>query len=187
MEKVKEFCNCIRQRSIEHKIAFQRITDLPSIMASIIRQELDSMVRVIYLLSISDLHERNKLIKQTIDGNKWTIKTQKGKQRHITDREMVELANRLQGWTKSVYKFGCAFIHLSSHHAYNIKNPLESISKAEKEDIISHMRSYHGGPNSDSPSFEELAAYFPRVFEKITDNLDCYIKELEQLNITNNE
>ena len=160
-------------------MAVKRTTDLPGIMASIIRQELDSMVRVIYLLSVSDLSERKRLIGQTIDGNKWTVETQKGKQRQIADREMVELANQLQGWTKSVYKFGCAFIHLSSRHAYNSKTPFKSLSDTEKEDILSHMRHYHGGPNSDSPSFEELATYFPLVFEKITSNLECYLKELE--------
>ena len=179
MNKVNEFCNYIRQRSNEHKIAIKRTTDLPGIMASIIRQELDSMVRVIYLLSISDDDERKRLIGQTFDGNKWTIETANGKQRQINDREMVELANRLQGWTKSVYKFGCAFIHLSSWHAYNSKNPFESLSEIEKEDILTHMRHYHGGPNSDSPSFEELATYFPMIFEKIASNLECYLKELE--------
>ena len=73
-------------------------------------------------------------------------KVPKGKERQITDREMVELANLLQGWTKSVYKFGCPFIHLSNSHAYNSKNPFESLPDTEKEDILSHMRHYHGGP-----------------------------------------
>jgi hypothetical protein len=179
MDKVKEFYKNIRQRSDEHKKAINRTTDLPGITASILRQELDSMVRVIYLLSISDLGERKRLIEQTVDGKKWTVETKKGKQREITDREMVELSNQLQGWAKSVYKFGCAFIHLSSFHAYKSKNPFEFLSDTEKEDILFHMRHYHNGPNSDSPSFEELAMYFPMVFEKIASNLDCYLKELE--------
>ena len=119
------------------------------------------------------------MIEQTIDGNKWTIETPKGKERQITDREMVGLVNQLQGWTKSVYKFGGAFIHLSNSHAYNSKNPFESLSNTEKEDILSHMRHYHGGPSTDSPSFEELATYFPMVFVKIASNLECHLKELE--------
>jgi hypothetical protein len=153
--------------------------DLPGVMASILRQELDSMVRVIYLLSISDLNERNRLIEQTLDGKKWTVETKTGKERQITDHEMVEISNKLQGWTKSVYKFGCAFIHLSSYHAYSSRNPIESLSDIEKKDILSHMRCYHNGPNSDFPSFEELAIFFPMVFEKIASNLECYLKELE--------
>jgi REP element-mobilizing transposase RayT len=179
MDKVKQFCNCIRQRSDEHKKAIQRTADLPGIMASIIRQELDSMVLVIYLLAISDLNERKRLIQQTINGNKWIIKTIKRKERHITDRELVELANQLQGWTKSVYKFGCAFIHLSNSHAYNSKNPFESLPDTEKNDILSHMRYYHSRPSTDYPSFEELATYFPMIFEKIASNLECYLKKIE--------
>jgi hypothetical protein len=179
MDKLEEFCKYIRQRSNEHKIAVSRTRDLPGIVASIIRQELDSMVRVIYLLSICNVYERIKLIEQTIDGKKWTVETQNKKQNQITDREMVELADKLQGWTKSVYKFGCAFIHLSNRHAYNNNNPFESLPDTEKEDIVSHMRYYHGGPNSDFPSFEELSTYFPMVFEKIASNLECYLKQLE--------
>ncbi len=179
MDKVKEFCKNIRQRSNEHKSAINRLTDLPSVMASILRQELDSMVRGIYLLSFSDLNERKRLMEQTIDGIKWTVENKKGKQRGITDREMVELSNQLQGWAKSVYKFGCAFIHLSSFHAYKSKNLFDSLLDIEREDILSHMRYYHNGPNSDSTSFEELAMYFPKVFEKISGNLECYLKKLE--------
>jgi hypothetical protein len=100
MDKLEEFCKYITQRSNEHKKAVSRIRDLPGIVASILRQELDSMVRVIYLLSISDLTERNRLMEQTIYGKKWTIETKNRKQREITDREMVELSNQLQGLAK---------------------------------------------------------------------------------------
>ncbi len=85
-------------------------------MVAILRQEVDSMIRVIYLLSITDLSERQRLIEASVSGNPWTIK---GKKAQITDREMAELSGRLHGWVASVYKFGCAFIHLSSFHDYN--------------------------------------------------------------------
>jgi hypothetical protein len=58
------------------------------------------------------------------------------------------------------------------------KNPLDSLTDSEKEDILSHMRFYHNGPNCDSLSFEELATYFSMVFDKIVGNLECYLKEL---------
>ena len=41
------------------------------------------------------------------------------------------------------------------------------------------MRYYHGGPISGRPSFEELAMYFPSVFEKIARNLENYLNDLE--------
>jgi hypothetical protein len=158
----------------------ERINDLPGMMASILRQELDSMVRVIYLLSIRNVQERERLIDQALKGDKWTVTTANGKNKKVTDREMVELSNKLQGWSFSVYKFGCSFIHLSNFHDYSASNPFEQIDDEEKYNILSHLRQYHGGPQSDAPKFEELSRYFPKVFEKIAANLDCYISDLEE-------
>jgi hypothetical protein len=179
MEDTKRFCEILRKRSCEHAEAMKRVNDLPGMMVSILRQELDSMIRAVYLLSISDFDERKRLIKQTLDGCKWTELTKNGKAKPITDRDMVELSNKLQGWTLSVYKFGCSFIHFSSFHGYTLVNPFTQIDSDEQKNILDHLRHYHGGPMSDTPSFEELARYFPRVFDKIAGNLECYIKDLE--------
>lgn len=138
------------------------------------------MIRVIYLLQITDLNERLRLIKSTLKGEKWNVPTPKGKYRDVTDREMVDLAQQLQGWTQSVYKFGCAFVHLSDFHNHLVQNPLQRLSKAERQDILSHMRNYHGGPSHDNPDMEEISDYLPRVFDKISGNLKCYIEDLER-------
>lgn len=179
MDKVSAFCQIVRKRSREHSEAMRRLYDLPGMMASILRQELDSMVRAIYLLNTSDRYERERLMTQTLDGEVWTVLTANGKYRNVTDREMVEVSNRLEGWTLSVYKFGCAFIHLSRFHGYSDSDPFQYISTTEQEHILRHMRYYHGGPISDRPSFEDLAMYFPSVFEKIAGNLENYLKDLE--------
>ena len=185
MDIVNKFCEILRKRSSEHAEAMKRANDLPGIMASILRQELDSMVRAIYLLSIVDLNERSRLIKQTLDGEKWTRKTAKRKNKRITDKEMVDLSNELQGWTLSVYKFGCSFIHFSNNHDYSSENPFEKLDSDGKKNILEHLRNYHCGPTNDNPSFEELATYFPGVFDKIAGNLECYIKDLENNKIIN--
>lgn len=179
MEEIKKFCEIVRKKSVEHREAMHRVHDLPGMMVSILRQELDSMVRAIYLLNIDDIPERKRLIKQSLMGEKWTIATRNGKNRKVTDREMVDLANELQGWTLSVYKFGCAFIHFSNFHDYSASNPFESLDAKEKTDILEHLRYYHGGPLNDNPSFDELSNYFPRVYEKIASNLECYVKDIE--------
>jgi hypothetical protein len=147
---------------------------------SILRQELDSMIRVIYLLSVNDLTERQRLIDSTLRGERWKFRTTKGRWRDVTDREMVDLAQQLQGWTKSVYKFGCAFVHLSDFHNHLAENPFDKLEASEKQDILSHMRCYHGGPCHDNPDMVELSLYVPQVFEKIASNLKCYLKQLEQ-------
>jgi hypothetical protein len=175
------FCETIRSRSKENRIAlscFQKYDNVISPAFSILRQELDSMIRVIYLLTIKDVSLRENLIDKTLNGGKWII-IEKGKKRKIKDCDMVDVANKLQGWSKSVYKFGCGFIHLSYLHDHNAKNPFDSLSSSDKSDILTHMRYYHHGPKSDNPSMQELCLYIPRIFNKIAENLDCYLRQLE--------
>lgn len=177
MSQIDIFCRQARNRSREHRLAMQLLSraNLIGQMTAILRQELDSMVRVIYLLAQS-AERRTMLIEASVDGRKWCQETSNAA---VTDREMVELAQRLHGWTRSVYKFGCAFIHLSSLHDYNDRDPLRQLPSDERGDIIQHCRHYHGGPNSNDPDFQDLAVYLPRALEKIADNLECYLQHLE--------
>src|SRR5437879_5017325 len=178
MTSLETFCRQIRARSSEHREAIHLVHGrrLLSQMVAILRQELDSMVRVIYLLSIADKPYRQQLVDASVKGAKWTAK---GKSACITDREMVELAQSLHGWRQSVYKFGCAFIHLSSFHDYEHRDPLLALPKNEKAAILKHMHAYHGGPTVSDPTFEDLLPYLPQVFEKVASNLECYVKQLK--------
>lgn len=145
-------------------------------MIAVLRQELDSMIRVIYLLTQST-ERRNFLVDALIRGKKWTREDSRQK---ITDRDMVDLAQNLQGWTQSVYKLGCAFIHLSYLHDYNDRDPLLQLPAEERRDIMAHLRSYHGGPAPGAECFEDLVPYLPRVLEKISRNLEHYLERLEK-------
>jgi hypothetical protein len=144
-------------------------------MLAVLRQELDSMVRVIYLLTQA-LPRRALLLQDSIEGRK---RSQEGSRTPVTDREMVDLAQHLQVWTRSVYKFGCAFIHLSNLHDYNDRDPLEQLPHDERQDVVRHCRAYHGGPHTGAPIFADLVPYIPRVLEKIASNLECYLAKLE--------
>lgn len=144
-------------------------------MVSVLRQELDSMVRVIYLLAQGP-DRRSELIEASVRGDKWS---QDGSRARVTEREMVELSQTLQGWTQSVYKFGCAFIHLSCLHDYNDRDPLAQLPETERRDILEHCRHYHGGPHDGAERFDDLVSYLPRVLEKIASNLECYLGALE--------
>lgn len=177
------FCGMIRNRSEENRRAIQCFSRPHGVLSpaiSILRQELDSMIRVIYLLAVKDITERQRLIDSTLRGERWKVRNPKGKLRDVTDREMVDLAQQLQGWTKSVYKFGCAFVHLSDFHNHLAENPFDKLEESEKQDILSHMRHYHSGPCHDNPDMAELSLYVPQVLEKIGSNLECYLKQLEQ-------
>lgn len=176
MTPAETFCRQTRARSAEHRSAIRALRDTPGQVVSILRQELDSMVRVIYLLAQPDRTYRNQLIASAISGKTWTVK---GSRHRITDRVMVDLAQKLHGWTRSVYEFGCGFIHLSNLHDYRTRDPLTQISPAERDTILEHLRYYHGGPSNPAPTFDDIVPLLPRVFDKIADNLACYLKQLE--------
>lgn len=177
MSYLATFIRQIRSRSREHQVAMKLLAQekLAGQMSSVLRQELDSMVRVIYLLTLG-LERRELLIEYSVRGEIWN---REGSRARITDRAMVDLAQNLHGWTQSVYKFGCAFIHLSDLHDYNDRDPLLQLPVQERQDILNHCRNYHGGPSPDAERFEDLVRYFPRILEKISSNLECYLGDLE--------
>lgn len=92
---------------------------------------------------------------------------------------MVDLADKLNGWTQSVYKFGCAFIHLSLFHSYASHNPFESISVEELYSVKSHLNKYHNFPMDYDVTMNTVSPYLPMVFDKIAGNLEWYIQKLE--------
>jgi hypothetical protein len=142
---------------------------------SVLRQELDSMVRVIYLLG-QPIAERERLINLTLIGKKWKHRSNA----NVTDKCMVDLADSLNGWTASVYKFGCAFIHLSSFHDYTFNDPFENLEQDEIDSIKKHLNYYHGFPLTTTLTMQSISFYLPMVFDKIEENLECYLKYLEE-------
>jgi hypothetical protein len=183
MSPLPIFLRQVRSRSLEHQRAMQLLSaaGLAGQMVSVLRQELDSMIRVIYLLA-QGTERRELLIDASVRGEKWA---QEGSRAKVTDREMVELSQTLQGWTQSVYKFGCAFVHLSGLHDYNDRDPLEQLSTAEREDILEHCRYYHGGPDLGAEYFRDLVPYLPRILRKISENLEWYLAALERGEVRN--
>lgn len=174
MSNLEIFIRQIRSRSAEHKKAMNILAEyhLRGQMIAILRQELDSMIRVIYLLKQqTDL--RAALIDSCVRGERWRIS---GK--IVTDKDMVNLATQLHGWSAVVYKFACAFIHLSALHDYNDRDPLSLLPICERIDILEYCRNYHGGPQNKDADFADLVTYIPNVLSKIAGNLECYLDDL---------
>ena len=186
------FCDIVTQRSGEHSCAInillqqqlygQVISILRQELDSMVRvmfllKELDSMVRVMFLLSISDLNLREHFINQTLEGIKWSYPNTK---KVVTDKQMVDLADKFYGWPFFVYKLGCAFIHLSAMVYYKNSNPFLLLSVSERNDITRFLHQYHSFPLELELNLENIIPYLDKVFNKVSSNLACYIEDLRQ-------
>lgn len=175
----EQFCKILKERSKEHKVAVKLMLEnkMYGQIISILRQELDSMVRTIFILEKSDLDVRNHYMSQTLNNQKWTFPNSRAL---VTDRHMVELSNNLFGWSLSVYKLGCAFIHLSPMSNYTNENPFSYLPDAEIQDIKQHLHNYHNFPLEEELNLETINPYLSKVFTKVTDNLEYNIEQLEE-------
>jgi hypothetical protein len=98
---------------------------LTSVMVGLLRQELDSTVRVMFLLAQRDRSLRARLIEDSVHGRRWRVPTPAGKETLVTDRELIELGESLTGWARNVYRFGCSF-------------------EAARTEFLARLRSYPG-------------------------------------------
>jgi hypothetical protein len=142
-----------------------------SVEACILRMELDSLVRVTYLNHRCDGPRRCELLNRaTTPGTKFGV----------TDRHMVDFAEGLTGWARRVYDYCNAFIHLSSQHDYGAQDPFQHLDHDERTAIASYLQQYHGGTVTADSTFEEIADYVPKVFDKIARNLEIELSMLER-------
>ncbi len=164
-----------KSRSIENQKAFEVLMDngCYGVAAGLLRQELDTLIRVAYLCDEDiDVEFGRQLIKDSVEGRRWKKINIKGKYVPITDREMVNLAKHLGGWEGYVYDFGCKFIHLSNAHYYEFADPIEDLATEDKDLIISYLKDKHDYPHKEL-TFELVKPFLPNVMKKITENIDC--------------
>jgi hypothetical protein len=168
----------VRKRSRENREALVLLhgSALTGNVMAVLRQELDSMVRCVFLLSVSDRLYRKRLVEDSVSGRPW--RTVDGR-RKITDRDMVDLTSRLHGWTLNVYAFGCGFIHLSAFHDYPDRDPFDSLTPEDRKAIGHYLSHYHGVTADATTKLRGIEWVLPGVFDKIANNLECYIKDLE--------
>lgn len=177
---IDKFCHIAKKRSIDNMESFSLLYDARKYgnCFSILRQELDSLVRMIFLLKIDDRSKRLHLMEQTIEGEKWSFR-ENGKKHIITDKDMVDVSDTLFGWAGYVYKFGCGFIHLSNLHNYLEEDPFSKLSLTDKRNIINFMHQYFLNNLTMSSTTADFIEYLPKIMEKISGNLHCYIQEIK--------
>ena len=129
------------------------------------------MVRVMYLNHHGDGARRAELLRRA---------TTPGIKFGVFDRDMVNFAEGLTGWARRVYDYGNGFVHLSSQHDYGVRDPFQQLDHDERTALATYLQQYHGGTVSADSTFEEVADYVPKVFDKITQNLKVELDTLER-------
>ena len=173
--ELMEFCRIVRQRSAENAKAMLALSDIPSQQVSVLRQELDSMFRVIWMTTRNDL-ERQRLAEVfTSDGR---FLDPNGKR--ITDFCMANVARLHYGWVSRIYDFGCKFIHLTKAHDYVNRDPLSDITVAERNEIRTFFHVFHGAVLSENFTYMDVVPLIPSIFAKLQSNLKYELSKLEK-------
>lgn len=145
-----------------------------AIAGAVLRMELDSMIRVVYLLRTPQARER--ILASCVAGAGF-----KDGARRIKDLDMRTVAVDDNGWVNAVYEFGNRFVHLTDAHDYAQVDPFAVYE--HREEVISYLNQHHrdkvpGRPLDGNSTLTDIALYAPHVLEKITSNLHIHLDQL---------
>ena len=179
-EIISQFIELVKNRSEENRLSLNNLYEnhLLGNCISILRQEIDTFIRIIYLGRLDSVHERERLITLTFNDEKWNTLTINNKTKNITDKDMVDIASEIKGYVQYLYKFGCGFIHLSNYHNYKTENPFDRLNLGEQIDIKFYLHQYHGFPIENDLTIETIEYLIPDVFNKISQNMLYYNEQL---------
>lgn len=175
-EDFQIFRRSVEARSKEHHQAMGVAVALGwwAIVGTVLRMELDSMVRVLYLLRTPGARQR--ILASCVAGGGF-----KDGGRRIQDRDMVAVAVADNDWVSAVYEFGNKFVHLTDAHDYAEIDPFSAYE--HREEVIRYLNQHHRHRLPDRPlnnesTLADIALYAPYVLEKITSNLRNYLEWL---------
>jgi hypothetical protein len=121
-ENVETFCRTTKARSREHHEAMRVALDKGwlAIAGSVLRMELDSMMRVIWLLRHPDT--RDQILASCIAGKGFNAGTRIRDSDMVADADLEIAADAANEnyWVQAVYYFGNTFVHLTNAHDYAV-------------------------------------------------------------------
>jgi hypothetical protein len=173
------FINSIKSRMEENKKAFSLLMQekLYSLIGSILRLELDSLIRMAYINSKKDESDKEVLLSQFINGNRWSYE-----KKLVTDRMMLNnLMCRLGlGWAEPIYDICCAFIHLSPYHDWGEIEPTNNLTIENRKTIVEHVKAHQHKDLDLNFGFYDLVSIADGIFDKLQGNLKCEIETFEK-------
>ncbi|MFD6568547.1 hypothetical protein [Micromonospora profundi] len=171
-EEFAFFAKATEERSAEHRQMINTAVENKwwSVAGSLLRMELDSLIRVNYLRTHPN--DRAQILSACVAGLGFGIpKQDRAGIKRIPDAVMVPKG----GWEQRVYDFGNRFVHLTEAHNHTERDPFIALPQNERKAIVEYLDHYHRGKSGveilsvDSP-FNDVARYAPHVLAKIADN-----------------
>jgi hypothetical protein len=144
---------------------------------SIMCQELDQIISLLFLLNRNQ-YEKEHLVRLSINSQKWFFLNGDNKKVYITEKEIINYADSLQGWEKGIYEFGLSFQCLSKNFNYLLRDPMKSMSENERRQISDYIKEYHNTVFNDNFSLDDLIPLLEDIFKTITSNLLIYMDKI---------
>jgi hypothetical protein len=144
---------------------------------SIMCQELDQMIAILFLLNRNEV-ERKHLINLSTNNHKWYFLDYETKKNYINEKDLINFADTLIGWDKSIYEFGLSFNKLSINFNYLMKDPIVGMSESDKSKIYTYIKTYHSYEFPVQFGLKELVPLLKEVFTIITAKIGAYLEKL---------
>jgi len=144
---------------------------------SLMCQELDQVISLLFLLNRSE-YEKEKLITQSINNQKWFLHKPDGKKEYITEKELKSFAESLVGWDRRIYEFGFAFKSLSKSYNYFLKDPIRGMKELERKKIVEYIVEYHDKEFPVDFTIVDLVPKLEGIFKRIAKNLISYMEKI---------
>ena len=183
MNILEKFIAQVQARSAENKKSFELLYkhECYGVCIGIIRQELDSLQRVSYLIDWDNGCQFRQnafdLVSNNVQIGEWGFINANGKKQKVRDIDMLQTG----GWEAVVYNFGCGLVHLTDKHLYRDFDPVVKMRDEEKQLTIEYLEKYHGFDKLEV-DMNDIIQYLPKIYKKIYENIEYNLEEIISIN-----
>ena len=168
----REFFKIVKARSDENEKAFALLMqgECYALVGATIRMELDSLIRLFDYKGADD-SRKEQLLDEFFKGRSWSK----------LEWKLVESMSSTIGWTEHIYKFCCAFVHLSPYHDWATNDNIPNLTRKRRRLIVQELRNQQNDTwgydttlsIEEDFTFSDLILFAPHIFKKLRGNLLC--------------